>query len=270
MPEGDTIHRAARHLSAALVDQPVTRFWAYKPRLLAPRREGHVVTAVEARGKNLLMRFDDARALYTHMKMTGSWHVYRPGESWRKSEGQARVVLETEAFVAVCFSAPVIELLTAPEEARHPTLSTLGPDLLAAEVDVPEVLRRFARVGDVPLGEAVMDQRVLAGIGNVYKSEMLFLGKLNPFAPVASVPPERLERLVHDTRRMMQANMDTWRRTTRQSPGSRVWVYERRGQPCFQCRTRLRMQRQGEQSRSTYYCPKCQRVEAARGARRFR
>ena len=271
MPEGDTIHRAARHLSAALLDQAVTRFWAYRPQLLAPRREGHVVTAVEARGKNLLMHFSDQRALYTHMKMTGSWHVYRPGEPWRKPEPYARVVLETAPYVAVCFSAPTIELLTEPEVTRHPTLSTLGPDLLAADLDVQEILRRFGRVGEVPLGEAVMDQRILAGIGNVYKSEMLFLGKLSPFAPVSAIPPERLERLVHDTRRMMTANLDTWRRTTRRSPGSRVWVYERRGQPCFQCRSRIQMQRQGTQGRSTYYCPKCQTVAAtARPARRAR
>lgn len=262
MPEGDTIHRAARHLGAALEGREVTAYWAYRPHLLSPRRTGRRVIEVEARGKNLLVHFDDARALYSHMKMTGSWHVYRPGERWRKPRPQARVVIATGELVCVCFSAPVLELLTAPEIARHRTLASLGPDLLAPELDEQEILRRLALVEGEPLGEAVMDQRVLAGIGNVYKSEMLFLNRLDPFAPVSAVDEAARERLVRTTRAMMLDNLDTWRRTTRKAPGSRVWVYERKGQPCWSCGRRVAMRRQGGQGRSTYFCPRCQRVEA--------
>lgn len=258
MPEGDTIHRAARLLGGALTGQVILRYWAYRPQLLAPRRDGHTVIQVEARGKNLLIHFDDQRALYSHMKMTGAWHVYAPGEAWRRPEAHARVIIEVEARVAVCFNAPTLELLTPPELLRHPTLANLGPDLLADPVDVAGMLARLALHPERPLGDAVMDQTILAGIGNVYKSEMLFLARLSPFTPVGAVPQEKLQQLIEATAAMMRRNLGPGHRTTRTSPGSAVWVYERSGQPCLRCRTRIQMRRQGELGRSTYFCPRCQ------------
>lgn len=260
MPEGDTIHRAARALGEALAGQPVLRYWAHRPQLLAPRREGHVITTVEARGKNLLIHFDDQRALYSHMKMTGAWHVYGHDERWRRAQARARVIIESEGHVAVCFDAPVIELLTAPELLRHPTLSRLGPDLLDEPLDEDGILAGFARHPALPLGEAVMNQGIAAGIGNVYKSEMLFLARLSPFLLVEAVPQERLRKLVQDTAAMMRRNLGPGMRTTRTGPGTRLWVYERSGQACLRCRTRIQMRRQGEQARSTYFCPRCQGV----------
>ncbi len=258
MPEGDTIHRAAGRLDRALKGQRITRYWAYRPQLLQPNRSDHVVLEVQARGKNLLIHFDDQRTLYSHMRMTGSWGVYAPHERWTRPQAQARVIIETDAHVAVCFAAPVIELLSAPELLRHPTLSTLGPDLLAETLDEDEVLRRLATVGDQPIGQAVLDQRVMAGMGNVYKSEMLFVCQINPFERVRAVPEEALRKLINRTRESMQYNLHTQRRITRKSPGPDLWVYERARPPCLRCRRSVQMKRQGPHGRSTYYCPRCQ------------
>lgn len=263
MPEGDTIHRAAAELGAALNDQAVTGYWAYRPQLQRPQRAGHTVTGVEARGKNLLIHFDDGRALYSHMRMTGAWHVYGPEARWRRPQAEARVLIETPERRAVCFAAPVIELLTAPELMRHPTLSRLGPDLLAETLDEAEILSRIVRTEDAPIGELLLNQGVLAGIGNVYKSEMLFLAGLNPFIPARVVPEAQLLRLVRSTREMMQANLHNRPRVTRSSPGPDHWVYERARRPCLRCRRRVEVQRQGAHGRSTYFCPWCQRVRAS-------
>lgn len=259
MPEGDTIHRAAGRLDAALTGQRITRYWAYRPQLLHPDRSDRLVRQVEARGKNLLIHFDDQRALYSHMRMTGSWAVYQAQERWTRPQAQARVVIETATHAAVCFAAPVIELLSAPEILRHPTLSTLGPDLLAETLDEDEILRRLATVGEQPIGEAIMNQRLMAGIGNVYKSEMLFLGQIDPFDRVDAIPQQALRKLLSRTRESMQYNLHTRRRTTRKSPGPDLWVYERARRPCLRCRRSVQMKRQGPHNRSTYYCPRCQR-----------
>ncbi|HZB71948.1 MAG TPA: DNA-formamidopyrimidine glycosylase family protein, partial [Acidimicrobiales bacterium] len=184
MPEGDTIHRTARTLHAALAGRRVVRFEA--PRLrVRPFPDGTVVEGVEARGKHCLVRFDDGRVLHTHMRMTGSWHLYRPGERWRKSPGAARVVLEVaptgdrDGWVAVCFAAPVVELV---DEAAGPVAAHLGPDLCRVDADLDEAARRLGALpAATELGDALLDQRVAAGIGNVYKSEACFAAALDPF-----------------------------------------------------------------------------------------
>ncbi len=264
MPEGDTIHRAARTLRLALVGTPVTRFWAHRPHLLQPTREGRTVESVAAHGKNLLIGFNDGRTLYTHMLMTGSWHVYRPDEPWRKSEGGTRLVIENENYVAVCFRAPVVELLTVPEMERHPVLTQLGPDFLAEEFDEDEAVRRYRDAGDEEaIGDLLLDQTRAAGIGNVYKSEMLFLMGIHPFTAQSQIPEERLRTLLRRTREMMRRNLTLPKRTTRSGPGSLLWVYERGGQQCFRCRTRIDRVTQGEYSRSTYFCASCQPANAS-------
>lgn len=278
MPEGDTIHRSARNLARALVGRPLTGYRAVLPRLDPPDMVGAVVQRVHARGKILLMHFDDGRVLLSHMKMTGSWHIYRRGEGWRKPPHAARVVMENGDFVAVCFDAPTLELLSPAAFARHPGLAALGPDLLAEAFDPHEAVRRLARAPGVVLGVRVLDQRAVAGIGNVYKSECLFLERLDPFMPVGQVPAERLARLLLTARRLMQGNLSTVRRTTRwprpgaapaaptppsmrRAPVTRdgaVWVYGRQGESCYACGTPIRMRRQGADRRSTYSCPRCQ------------
>ena len=264
MPEGDTILRAARTLQRALAGRRVTA--ARAPMLPRAGEDfvGRTVSAVEARGKNLLVRFDDGRVLRTHMRMTGSWHLYRPGERWRKAGGAARVVLETDEWVAVCFAAPVVELLGPDEEKRHEPLASLGPDILGETFDYEEAVRRLREMAETPLGEALLAQRAVAGIGNIYKSETLFLTREDPFAPVASVDERRLKRILARARELMQAALGPGPRATRptlarsREPGARTWVYRRDRRPCRRCGGEIRMHRQGADGRSTYFCPSCQ------------
>lgn len=261
MPEGDTIHRAAHTLRRAIAGRTVTAWRSEKPELArVADLVGRTVADVEARGKHLLVRFDDGRTLHTHMMMDGSWHIYRPGERWRKSPRAAVAVIETEAWVAVCFAAPRCDLL-APGEVAD-ALRRLGPDLLDPDADLDEAIRRMREWADLPIGEALMRQHLVAGIGNVYKSEVLFLRRVSPFARVAALLDEALRGLLREARTLMKQNLRGSRRTTRRRFGSeRVWVYGRSGQPCFECGATIRMRRQGDTGRSTYFCPACQGVE---------
>ena len=267
MPEGDTIFRAARTLEKVLGGAIVTEARSTVPAVSSARLSGRTVVRVEARGKNLLIHFDDGRVLHTHMRMTGSWHVYRPGERWQRPERQARVVLATARFVAVCFNAPVVAILSAAELARHPSLSRLGPDPLSPEFDAAQACRRLRELGDVPLGEALLRQSALAGVGNVYKSEALFLCGTNPFRLVRDLPEPELDLLVHKARDLLSANVGAGPRTTRPSlTRERTWVYGRSGRPCRRCGTEIRMRRQGPEARSTYWCENCQPAGASGAA----
>lgn len=266
MPEGDTIFRAARHLRRALVGQEVVRFEAPSLGARGQALLGRRAHDVESRGKNLLFHFEGDLVLYTHMKMTGSWHLYLHDEPWRKSARGLVARIDTPDRVAVCFNAPVVELMSSARALRHPTLSSLGPDLLALEPDLEEMRRRLRALEGVPLGEALLDQRAVAGIGNVYKSEVCFLLGLNPFAPVGRLTDEALDRLLRESRRLMLENLDTFRRTTRHAgarePGGRLWVYGRRGARCHRCGGLVSVRRQGDAGRTTYFCARCQRVGA--------
>ncbi|CAN5135410.1 Fpg/Nei family DNA glycosylase [soil metagenome] len=261
MPEGDTIHRAAIVLRGALAGQTVRAFRTPLPAVEAAAQglEGRTITAVEAHGKHLLIRFDDGRVLRTHMRMTGSWHHYRPGEAWRKPERRARVVIETEERVAVCFSAPEVEMLSGESAVQGGPVGRLGPDLLDPRVDLDEVVARWRSRPELPIGVAVMRQTLAAGIGNVYKSEVLFLCGIDPFARVGELEDEALHRVATTARRLLRANLRTTMRTTRRDfGGGRLWVYRKSGKPCAKCGTVIRMRRQGEDGRSTYWCEGCQ------------
>ena len=260
MPEGDTIHRAARRLRAAMVDQPIRSVHSTVAAVAEARLAGHTIESVQARGKNLLMHFDDGRVLYTHMKMTGSWHVYRDRERWAKPPRQAKVILHTDALMAVCFNAPVIELLSPLGLKRHRRLSALGPDLLDPRFEWNEVERRLARWGPTPLGEVLLAQEVACGIGNVYKSETLFLCQISPFVPLRDVPPGQVRTIYDRARALMAQNMGGGMRDTRRRDGGRYWVYGRRGEQCRKCATPIEMRRQGASGRSTYFCRACQAV----------
>ncbi len=262
MPEGDTILRAARTLARVLEGRRIEKFRSPLPQLSHADLAGHTVVGVEPRGKHLLFLFDDGRALHSHMRMTGSWHVYRPGEAWQKPERLARVVLETESFVTVCFNAPVVELLSPSDLAHHPSLSRLGPDVLAPLFDAKGARERLKAMPAAAIGEALLAQGAIAGIGNIYKSESLFVSRLSPFSLVGSLPDERLDGVIGAARRLMSANLGSSARTTttgRAGPaGPRYWVYDRSGRPCLVCGARVRMRRQGDGGRSTYWCPRCQ------------
>lgn len=215
---------------------------------------GHTVQKVEANGKHLLIRFDSGHVLHTHLRMTGSWHVYSAGERWQRPASQARVTLTCGGRVAVCFNAPVVELLPPGAESNHPSLSGLGPDVLAENLDAAEVRRRARHwPPDTPLGELLLDQRVVAGIGNIWRCEALFLEGRSPWAPVSSLKDDELEALVATASRIMKESVagPFTGRADR-------WVYRRTGRPCHKCGTAITSRPQGEQARTAYWCPTCQ------------
>ena len=196
--------------------------------------------------------------------MTGSWHIYRRGERWYKPSHLARAVVEVADFVAPCFGAPVVELLTPGEVERHPLLAGLGPDAMAADFDATAARVRLLRALDEAIGVALADQRALAGVGNVYKSEVLFIARVSPFARVRDLPAESLDRLVAESRRLLRLNREGPARRTRSAldPAATRWVYGRAGRPCLACGEGIRMRRQDPSARSTYYCPRCQAIPA--------
>ena len=271
MPEGDTIFRTAEVLRAALVGRRVTAARAQpRPGLRRvpdlSRVVGAIVETVEPRGKHLLIGFDNGLTLRSHLRMTGSWHRYRPGERWRRPAHQASAVLETAEAVAVAFDAPVVELLTDAELRRSTPLIELGPDLLGSFFDADEALRRLRARDDVELGNALLDQRAMAGIGNVVKSEVCFIERLDPWADVARFDDEELRSAIRTARRVLQANTRGGARNTTGSPvrGQGLWVYGRAGRPCRRCGTRIQLARQGELARLTYWCPSCQGSRSVR------
>ncbi len=276
MPEGDTLFRTAAGLRPHLLGRTVTAARARVPGPRVERIVGATVDAVDAVGKNLLIRFDNGLELRTHLRLHGSWHRYRPGEPWRRPAGRAVLVLEVESAVAVCFDAPVVELLETRAESLHPSLGSLGPDATADGFDRGEAIRRLrdpARAGRA-VAEAMLDQRALAGVGNVYKSEVLFIERVDPFVPVGALDDAILGRLVDRAHALLLANRDAVARVTtgpvgggaaagtgpgvRPARGARLWVYGRAGRPCRRCGTLIRTRRHGDLPRTTCWCPRCQ------------
>jgi endonuclease-8 len=277
LPEGDTIYKAAQALRPLLVGQTIQAARARTPGPMIERVVGSRVEQITTSGKHLTIHFDNGLALHTHLRMGGSWHRYSPGERWRRPPSQARVVLEVPGHVVVLFNAPVAELVSERVLERHPALSSLGPDLLGPSFDLDEALTRL-RACDLPIGEALLDQRVVAGIGNVYKSEVLFLERLDPWTPVTALEEARLRSVLLTAERLLRANVRAGapRITTTNSNSdsgaepslrSPVWVYARAGRPCFRCRAPIQARRQGRDlPRLTYWCPTCQSPAASRPA----
>lgn len=249
MPEGDTIWRTASLLRSGLEGK---RIVAARPAVLE-RLAGSSVTAVEPVGKHLLIRFDSGLALHSHMRMRGAWHLYRPGERWRRPEWQLKAMLETEDVVAVCFAAPVVELVRNPA----PSLGHLGPDILADDWPAAEVVARSRSLGPMAAGELLLDQRVTAGIGNVYRCEALWQRRVNPWTSSADLTDEELAALFETARQAMRSNLRGG--FARRFPGhGRGAVHGRGRRPCPRCGTPISVRAQGEHARLTYWCPACQ------------
>ena len=258
MPEGDTLFRTAAGLRPHLVGRVVTAARATRPGPQVERIVGSTIGAVETQGKNLLIRFDNGLVIRTHLRMNGSWHRYRPGERWRRGEARARLVIEVPGAVAVCFDAPVVELFEERTEQLHPGLAPLGPDLLDPEWGPGQAEEAFNRLRDpirsnMTISEALLDQRALAGIGNIWRNETLFAERVDPFARVANLDDATLTRLVATARRLLRTSAGV-------VPGRvPMAVYRRAGRPCRRCGTLLRTQPlNGEVPRTTYWCPTCQ------------
>lgn len=259
MPEGDTIYRAAVRVGAALTGHTLTAVSgsAGPLRSRSSQLEGSVVETVRSVGKHLLIETDAGLVIRSHMGMPGTWEIYQPGARWRHPIGAARVVLETRTATAVCFSAPDISVDT-PSAIEH-EISHLGPDLCADEFDREEAIRRMNAPLKATLAEHIADQRIMAGVGNVYKSEILFLERLHPEQP-PTLEPDQIERVVNRARQLLMLNRTRPNRITTAETrrGAELWVYGRGGQPCRRCRTKIESAWIGNVERITYWCPRCQ------------
>ena len=253
MPEGDTLHNVALRLRPALEDRELVAVSLPRLRGMDRLKPGDVVVRVQSRGKYLEIEVERGLILRSHLRMTGSWDLYARGARWRKPRHLARAVLETAESVAVCFAAPVVTI----GRRGDGELDHLGPDLCVDPVDVDEILRRVENWADpgMQIGDVLLDQRLAAGIGNVYKCEALFACGVDPHAPLESVAPETRRRLYETAALQLQSNLGRDRRVTF---GDGLAVYGRRRQGCRVCGTGLRSASSGVHGRHTWWCPKCQ------------
>ncbi len=264
MPEGDSLYRFARRLAGALEGRRIDAARSHGPGPV-PRVErliGATCTKVRSVGKNIIISFDNGLALRGHLRMYGTWHIYQPGEPWRLPERSARLVLEVPGAVVVNFNAPVIELIEERALDHHQPVSALGPDLLDDAFDTEEALRRFRspeRAG-LTIGDAIMDQRVMAGVGNIWKHETLFRCGINPWRQVKDLDDATLLLIIERARTLLRQSVGKeggeGATAIRRRPA--MYVYNRTGQPCRRCGTRILSARQGVDIRYTAWCPRCQ------------
>ena len=273
MPEGDSIFRAAATLHRALAGKAVVRFETVFPALTRIHEDNPLtaqsVDRVAAQGKHLLMFFSGGLVLRTHMRMNGSWHIYRPNERWQRPHRDMRIIVATADFEAVGFNIPVAEFIRSQALRKHRDLSKLGPDVLGNTFDREEAIRRIRARASSTIADVLLNQRVLAGLGNVYKSEVLFMCRINPFTPVSAIDDARLACILDTAQKLLRANVTTGlapmttyaglrRTTTRDDPSERLWVYGRARLPCRRCESPIEISKHGTDARLTYWCPQCQ------------
>lgn len=278
MPEGDTIFRSARALHRALAGSVITRFDTAYAQLARVHDNtpivGRTVERVEARGKWLLMYLSGDLILLTHMRMNGSWHMYRTGERWQRRSFDMRIRIETADWQVIGFTVPIAEFHTADSLARKTMVPQLGPDLLTQTFDPVAAIAKIQKHLEDEIAVVLLDQRVLAGIGNVFKSEVCFACGVHPFRLVRSLSDGEMDSLVRTSQKFLKANVadgsgdgivtySGMRRTTGSSdPSSRLWVYGRQGQPCRRCGGPIHSRKQGSQARTTFWCPVCQPMDS--------
>ncbi|NIR28257.1 MAG: hypothetical protein GWN84_02765 [Gammaproteobacteria bacterium] len=265
MPEGDTVHKLADAIGRTLAGQVTARVTLRGETV--PALAGRRVRAVFAQGKHLFIRFEEGMTLRSHLGMYGSWHRYASGEPWRKPQAQATLALWTPPEVLVCFNAREVELLRSGGIRERNTVRRLGPDLGGEGFCVDEVLRRAREFlePETLLVDVLLDQRIAAGIGNVYKSEVLFVEKVHPTLPLEAAGDTVLRRLYTAAHDLIRANLGGGPRMTRRG-NPPLWVYGRHGRPCLRCDESIRYARLGATMRSTYWCAGCQRSPAEPGA----
>ena len=275
MPEGDAIFRSARSLHRVLAGHTVTRFetaYAHLDRVNVDTPiAGRTIERCESAGKHLLIVFSGELILRTHMRMSGSWHLYRHDERWWRGPQAMRVRIDTADWVAVAFNVPVAEFVTPRQLETRDPVAQLGPDLLGTEFDRDEAVRRIIASGARPIAATLLDQRIVAGIGNIYKSEVLFLSGVHPEVPSSAVPVPLLEQMMDIARGLLRDNVvegtspriQTYRNLRQLSAATEhdesVWVYGRRDKPCRKCGTPIEMKKMGLEARSCYWCPNCQK-----------
>ncbi|MGZ5344414.1 MAG: Fpg/Nei family DNA glycosylase [Actinomycetota bacterium] len=260
MPEGDTIHRAAARIRTSFGGDPLTAFAARTSGIVpgvAPPGPGDTVLSVEARGKHLLVRFGNGATLHTHLGMLGAWRVRTGGAPPELPRARTGVAMATARVGAVCRSAPVVELLDDASVRRHPVLRALGPDLCLPDVDLDTVIGRLASVdAATPVGAVLLDQRVAAGVGNVYRAEVLWACRVDPWTRLGTLSGEATRELYATAARLLQANLTI--RGPRRTVPEGLAVYERAGRPCRRCGTSIRVASIGDPPRSAWWCPSCQ------------
>lgn len=254
MPEGDTVYLTAKNLNTVLAGRVLVRCDIRVPAFATVDLTGQRVDEVISRGKHLLTRVGE-HTVHTHLKMEGAWHTYRPGARWRRPQWQARIILANSEWEAVGFQLGIVEVL--PRAAENTVVGHLGPDLLGTDWDAGLAQQRLLAAPDAPVGVALLDQSVMAGLGNVYRNELCFLRGVLPTRPVGEVPqPEKLIDLAH---RLINANKDrAGRTTTGNLRGDTTWVYGRHGKPCLRCGTTIVRGSIGDPPRDSYWCPHCQ------------
>jgi endonuclease-8 len=278
MPEGDTIYRSARALAKVLTGKVVTKFDTGYAHLASVNDDrpvaGRVIEKVEAQGKWLLMYLSGDLVLVTHMLMSGSWHIYKTGEKWWLPGKAMRVLIEVDDWQAVAFNVPVAEFHTASSLARKSSVPKLGPDVLSdsytADVGFEALRARAASHPDDEIGNVLLNQRVIAGLGNVYKSEVTFAARVHPFRKMSTITLDEMRQMADVSQRYMKANVldgagdgivtySGKRRTTHSANREeRLWVYGRRGLECRRCGGTIEYRKQGAGARPTYWCPDCQ------------
>ena len=275
MPEGDTIFRTARALGRAFDGKPITGFRSTYPLLTRFHEDtpltGQLVGNVESRGKWVLIHFSGGGTLATHLLMNGSWHIYRPGERWRQPHRNMRIVLENKDYLAVGFRVPVARMHTAQSLARDRRIPNSIGDVLHAAFDAEAAALHVAACSQEEIGDVLLHQEVLAGVGNVFKSEICFVNGIHPFRRVTSLTAEQIAGLVTTAQKLVAANVledsgdvivtfrGQQRRTTHQTdPSASLWVYGRKDEPCRQCGEPIRSRLQGPDARITFWCERCQ------------
>jgi endonuclease-8 len=275
MPEGDTIFRTARAMGRALEGKAIIGFRSNYPLLTRFHDDtpitGQTVDNVESRGKWLLIHFSGGAVLATHMLMNGSWHLYPRGQRWHRPARDMRIVLENRDYEAVAFSVPVARIYTAQALAREKRIPPSGSDVLNETFDATAAGLRIRSCADEETGNVLLNQHVLAGVGNVFKSEICFVERVNPFCLVTALTDEQISALIGTARNLVAANVledsgnqivtygGQKRRTTHSAkPQDSLWVYGRSGEPCRRCGSSIRHRLQGRDARVTYWCPVCQ------------
>ena len=261
MPEGDTIHKIANWLAPRLEGQRLRQVSMADP-AAARNCAGRRVDAVRALGKHLFVELDNAKAIRSHLGLYGSWHFYPPGQAWQKPRSRASLVLRTEETDYVCFNAKEVELVTLASVRDRIIDTRLGPDLIGETIEPAELVERARQImePDDLIADVLLDQRVACGIGNVYKSEILFLHRSHPQTRIADVADDVLQSCYATAANLLRRNLGGGKRVTRfeNDDAGRLWVYGRTGLPCHECDTPVVSQRLGKHHRGTYWCPRCQ------------
>ncbi len=259
MPEGDSIHHTAAALRIALVDKKMVRFDA--PQLIGVvPKAGRTIVRVETVGKDLAIEWDDGIILQAHLRRAGFWDLYRKDDIWQRPHREMRAVIETAAWTAVCFNAPTVETYREPGISRHPWFGRLGPDLCSVDADLDRCVELVLTYDDqrAPIGEVLLDQRVFCGLGNVYRSEVLWACELNPFAPVGDLGEVLVRRIVNVAARLLRANLAHVEQVALPGVPGGLGVYGRTGQGCFRCADTVRARHSAGPDRILYWCPGCQ------------